>query len=629
MFARSRILSHAGRTFHRIRANANRPLRFIPRICYGNSRASRVSLLTLPMTALVPSTEEETFEMGLYVSSLKELEQAEKDLSQTRRALRAVFSFLEPIRILLRALELLVIFIPVGLAYPISWIGPWDPHKSTKLGHIFWCRLVRYLLEFAGPTFIKMGQWAGSRTDLFSPALCHELSYLHTNVKAHSWSYTKTCLLNALGVRDLSQAFETFNDTPVGVGSIAQVYNGTLSKEFAEKNEIPSHERECAIKILHPKVRDKIQRDIRIMEVFAKWINIIPNMEWLSLPDEVEQFSILMNLQLDLRIEGWNLQRFNENFKNTVLVKFPKPWMHLTSREILFEEYIDGIPMGHFLAAKPHIKDQNLCKRISSPFVDAFLKMLILDDFVHADLHPGNVMVRFVKTNSYGVTSTVQWSKEVSDYLNEAFDNVGDGPVFAEILAKVLRDYSAQVCFIDTGLVTELNERNRINFLALFNALATFNGRKAGELMIERSRTPETAIDADRFADQVSLIVKRIERKTFTLGTISIGELLEKIMTMVRAHHVRMEGDFISVVVAIFLLEGIGRQLDPDLDLFASSLPILHEFSTTTSAMALIRDAGIWSTIKTMISLEFRSLISTSAREMYNFVMSDQLSPNY
>ncbi|KAF6013677.1 hypothetical protein HII12_001659, partial [Brettanomyces bruxellensis] len=96
-----------------------------------------------------------------------------------------------------------------------------------------------------------------------------------------------------------------------------------------------------------------------------------------------------------------------------------------------------------------------------------------------------------------------------------------------------------------------------------------FDGYRAGELMIERSKTPETAINTELFKYKVEKLVDQVRKRTFTLGSISIGDILEQMLSMVRLHHVRMEGDFVTVIVAILLLEGIGRQLDPDLDLFA------------------------------------------------------------
>lgn len=129
--------------------------------------------------------------------------------------------------------------------------------------------------------------------------------------------------------------------------------------------------------------------------------------------------------------------------------------------------------------------------------------------------------------------------------------------------------YHAEICFLDVGLVTELNAKDRVDFIDLFKALSEFDGYKAGELMVERSRTPETALNKEIFALKVEKLVDRMKQRTFTLGNISIGDLLDQVLGMVRNHHVRMEGDFVTVVVAILLLEGIGRQLDPNLDLFA------------------------------------------------------------
>lgn len=292
-------------------------------------------------------------------------------------------------------------------------------------------------------------------------------------------------------------------------------------------------------------------------------------MEWLSLPSEVDQFSILMNIQLDLRIEALNLERFNENFKNSIQVKFPKPFLPLSNRDVMFEEHVYGLSMEKFLSTKKQINDVELCKKVSDPFVDAFLQMLILDDFVHADLHPGNVIIRFVKTNKYGtnIISSELESYRITHDLRKKIEEDQDQD-FVGKLKSVLTNYTPQICFIDTGIITELNEKNRINFIALFNALARFDGYRAGELMIERSRTPETAIDKEVFAFKVEKLVDKVKQRTFTLGTVSIGDLLDQMLSMVRSHHVRMESDFVSVVVAILLLEGIGRQLDPNLDLF-------------------------------------------------------------
>lgn len=562
-------------------------------LCLAQLQNSRYRLLN---ETLKPDSHGDTFEMGLYLSSQKEIQ--EKILEARARKLRRCSNVLtlyakklffvikdniiEPVSTFFRFLELSAIFIPVLLFYPISFFGrhhvvEGDEKILETSGSLMWYTMLRKALEWAGPSFIKLGQWAGSRTDMFSHGLCHELGKLHSNAKAHSLKYTKEKICQSLGDRyQFDEIFEEFEEKPLGVGAIAQVYVGKLAEKFIKSQDDATNTQEgedpnrwCAVKVIHPHANRQVNRDLKIMTFFASVIDMIPTMEWLSLPNEVENFSMLMRLQLDLRIECLNLGRFNENFKDSIQVKFPKGFPQFSTRDVLFEEYIHGFPMEKFLSVKDQLKSVELCQEVSNPFIDAFLQMLILDDFVHADLHPGNVMVRFVKLNRYGtkITSSEAETYQIVHSLKKKLRE--KDPNFIEDFKKILMDYVPQICFIDAGLITELNKKNRINFISLFNALARFDGYQAGELMIERSRTPETAIDKEVFALKVEKLVNKVKKRTFTLGTVSIGDLLDQMLTMVRSHHVRMEGDFVSVVVAILLLEGIGRQLDPDLDLFA------------------------------------------------------------
>ena len=95
--------------------------------------------------------------------------------------------------------------------------------------------------------------------------------------------------------------------------------------------------------------------------------------------------------------------------------------------------------------------------------------------------------------------------------------------------------------------------------------------------MIARSRSPDLAIDTETFALKMQHLILSVKRHTFSLGQIKISDLLSEVLKNVRVHHVKMEGDFVNTVISILLLEGIGRQLDPGLDLFASALPILRQ----------------------------------------------------
>ena len=583
---------------------------------------------------LVPDPSGDTYEMGIFLSSQRQQQQQRQQQrderisaaqSSIKRALirlmyKLTDNLLDPMFTVLRFIEISSLLLPILISYPITlFLGD----ERSK----WWYKLIRVTMEFMGPSFIKLGQWAASRTDIFSDELCEELGKLHSNVRPHPLDYTEEKLCELFNVDEINDIFDSFTIEPVGVGAIAQVHIGKF-KENVESLPRGTY----AIKILHPTVREKIHRDLSIMHFWANLINRIPTMEWLSLPVEVEQFAILMNLQLDLRIEALNLQKFRDNFRHIDQVKFPKPLIEFSNKDILFEEYIDALPMQSFLKVKSEINDIPLCQKVSNPFVNAFLKMLILDDFIHADLHPGNVMLRFLRTGRHhrGKPISTEEEQEESDRVMEELKrNETDPDRFVTLLRDTLRDYTPQVCFLDVGLVTELNEANSVNFIDLFNALAVFDGYRAGELMVERSRTPETAIDKEGFAKKVDALVSEVKRQTFTLGSISIGNLLDQMLSMVRTHHVRMEGDFVSVVVAILLLEGIGRQLDPELDLFDRSVPILGEYALRRENRKMLNATSTLNMVKILFGLEVRQLLNLSVRHMYELLESDQLCPNY
>ena len=426
------------------------------------------------------------------------------------------------------------------------------------------------------------------------------MSSLHSNAPAHSLSVTKQTISKAFNGLPFEDIFEEFDEEPLGVGAIAQVYKAKLRPDLAVPSDkelidepkslrarvrknvnvlvksspqrIPSSY--VAIKVLHPRVERIVRRDLRIMMFFARIINAIPTMEWLSFPDEVTKFGEMMRLQLDLRIEAANLCIFREHFKSRTTAWFPYPYSEYTTREVLVEEFAQGIPLNTFLemGGGPFQED------IAHEGLDAFLHMLLIDNFVHADLHPGNIMVRFYKPGNLDLSlkghhPTPNPKDSQGDIVEAVLARIrphqNDPARWEAALAQLdAEGYRPQLIFIDTGLVTELNTVNRRNFLDLFRAVAEFDGYRAGHLMVERSRQPDSVIDPEIFALKMQHLVLGVKGKTFALGNISIGDVLNEVMSMVRGHHVRMEGDFINVVISILLLEGIGRAMDPDLDLF-------------------------------------------------------------
>tara|TARA_R110002003_G_scaffold44_11_gene3333 strand:+ start:35978 stop:36985 length:1008 start_codon:yes stop_codon:yes gene_type:complete len=335
------------------------------------------------------------------------------------------------------------------------------------------------------------------------------MSTLHSDAPAHSLKVSKKTIEAAFNGRAFDDIFEEFDEKPLGVGAIAQVYKAKLKPDLATLEEhtteaehpnlakrikknvnvtlkntpsrVPSSH--VAVKVLHPNIEKIVRRDLRIMAFFAAIINAIPTMEWLSFPDEVEQFGEMMRLQLDLRIEAANLTIFRQNFKDRTTAWFPYPYTEYTTRSLLIEEFAQGIPMGDFLQNGGGIFQ----KDIAEEGLDAFLTMVLIDNFIHADLHPGNIMVRFYKPEKLDVPiftrkeDRVTGPKESLDVTEEVLERLRphkkDPKQWKSTLEELDREgYRPQLIFIDMGLVTELNAKNRANFLDLFKAVAEFDG---------------------------------------------------------------------------------------------------------------------------------------------------------
>lgn len=499
--------------------------------------------------------------------------------------------------------------------------------------------------------------------------MCNIMSKLHSNAPAHSLNATKRIVEKAFDNRKFEDIFEEFQEEPLGVGAIAQVYKARLKSNFAAPDDadssaatrnirqnvrrnvdtvlksmpkrVPSSY--VAVKVLHPRVERTVRRDLRIMGFFASVLNVVPTIEWLSLPDEVAQFGEMMKLQLDLRIEAANLARFRKNFKHRSTAWFPFPYLEFTTRNVLVEEFAQGMPLSDFLENGGGVFQRD----IAQEGLDAFLRMLLLDNFVHADLHPGNIMVRFYETSQPDIGPLRRRSSSGSeDAGRDGKPHPADQPdVTEQVLARLrphrkrkdraawdaelaridAEGFRPQLIFIDTGLVTELNETNRRNFLDLFRAVAEFDGYKAGHLMCERCRQPDAVVDAEVFALKMQHLVLGVKSRTLALGSVRIGDILQRVLDMVRGHHVRLEGDFVNVVISILLLEGIGRSLDPEVDLLSSSLPILREIGAQSGA-AMVK-GGDFSMVFVWAGLEARRFMQASIEDVCFFPSNPSLSP--
>ena len=576
----------------------------------------------------------------------------------------------EPVLVLKRFLVLAITFAPVALATPLLVIGhrityrDEDGHmvEGERWGTVLWYKLLVMQMERAGPTFVKLGQWAGSRRDLFPDELCNRLSKLHSNNKPHSMTYTRE-VLERVFKRSFDEIFASFDEQPVGIGAVGQVYKAVLHQDLLpsdylndrreqdrlqeaaenigrelaltyEHDESSDHHGAAvAIKVLHPKVHRIIGHDIQIMQFFAGLLNLIPGMRWVSLPEEVDRFAALMLSQLDLREEASHLSRFERNFGGrggTVI--FPRPLRAFCARDVLVEELVEAVPLKHFMRMGGGAYDS----RIAEMGLDAFLSMLLIDNFAHADLHPGNIMVKFYRPSMRSMLQNAfsrVFYRFDPDYVLGHRGRTGiipDDQVSQELVARsndsdswhsairsIQEDgFLPELVILDAGLVSELSPKNLRNFLDLFAAIAMFDGRQAGSLMVDRCRTPELVTDREQFIRVIEGVMDSVKSETFSLASLNIGDVLNKVLKAVRTYHVKMEPDFVDTVLSILILEGIGRKLDANIDLFRSAIPILrslgHKMSSDETQLATLREQVSLKTLLPMLKLwffmEFRSL---------------------
>ncbi|KAG9124602.1 hypothetical protein FRC07_010981 [Ceratobasidium sp. 392] len=233
-----------------------------------------------------------------------------------------------------------------------------------------------------------------------------------------------------------------------------------------------------------------------------------------SLPDEVQVFGNMMQQQIDLRHEARNLSQFEQNFgrdglggksgRATAAVVFPRPLIDWSTDKALVKKYADAAPLKYFLEQG----GGPFHHRIANLGLDTLLNMLLLNNFVHAPLHPGKIMIQFYKPTTKDM---------FYDFFSSIF-NSNTPPLDGHAHLRERAHLPVKWLFLDAGLVTILSKTNRHNFLDLFRAITEFNGYRAGQLMVVRCHSPQLAVDPDIFARKMQHLVLGVKRKTFSLG---------------------------------------------------------------------------------------------------------------
>ncbi|XP_014872869.1 uncharacterized aarF domain-containing protein kinase 2 isoform X1 [Poecilia latipinna] len=499
------------------------------------------------------------------------------------------------LRLSLRALVLLCKFGPLLLLYPLALMST---HCAS-----YWLKALLWVTETSGPTFIKLGQWASTRRDIFSREFCECFSRLHVKVSPHSWAHTKKCLRTAFG-EAWRRVLVFDSKEPVGSGCVAQVYRGWARvdqvedpsfhsiveemerEDLLEAWEVPGlggvgavlqqpgesgNEKErlipVAIKVVHPGVRRQVEIDLLLMKAGSWLLHCMPGLKWLSLCEVVEEFEKLMTKQIDLRFEARNIERFQENFRDVDNIKFPTPLRPFVTRNILVETFEESEPISNYLSSEI---PQEVKQRIARMGVDTLLKMVFVDNFVHGDLHPGNILVQYPKSltgSSDEVGATGDHHRRhgkttLTDLLDTVVVSVRPDPC------------PLQLVLLDAGIVAQLSDHDLANFKAVFTAVVLRKGDRVAELILHHARANECK-DVVLFKKEMAELVDHAVSNTLSLGTIQVADLLSKVFGLLIKHKVKLESNFASIVFAIMVLEGLGRSLDPNLDILDLAKPLL------------------------------------------------------
>ncbi|XP_028929062.1 uncharacterized aarF domain-containing protein kinase 2 isoform X1 [Ornithorhynchus anatinus] len=510
------------------------------------------------------------------------------------------------LRLGLRACVLLLKFAPLLLAYPLARLSP----RLSSL----WLRLLLKAAESSGPTYIKLGQWAGTRRDLFSEEFCATFSRLHVRAAPHPWAHTELVLRGAVG-EDWRRALRFDSEEPVGAGCVAQVYKAYVSVDRLEDPRSgsgarpgsglrgllgrlwagqklegawpdppspeaqgagsppgrnpspppacgaePDHRIPVAVKVLHPGLAQKVHIDLLLMKMGSRVLGLLPGVKWLSLTEILEEFEKLMIQQIDLRYEAWNLERFHHNFRHVDFVRFPTPLRPFVTSSLLVETFEESVPVSSYLplAVPPELK-----RKIARLGIDMLLKMVFVDNLVHADLHPGNILVQ--GGDSPGGSRVDR-----------------PGPAGARnppVAAAKPPAPPLRLVLLDAGIVAELQEADRENFRAVFRAVVLGQGERVAELILHHARASECR-DVERFKAEMADLVTRARENTVSLGKLQVADLLSSVFKLLMTHKVKLESNFASMVLAIMVLEGLGRSLDPGLNILEAAKPLLIRNST-------------------------------------------------
>jgi ubiquinone biosynthesis protein len=398
----------------------------------------------------------------------------------------------------------------------LSYLNPWNwfGTKGRPRGEA-----VRLALEQLGPIFVKFGQILSTRRDLLPEDVADELEKLQDQVPPFSGVIAKQIIETTYG-KPVTELFAEFNLTPLASASIAQIHAATLPDG-----------RQVVVKIVRPNIHKVIRRDIGLLQSVATLTERILPYGWRLRPREVvAEFERSILNELDLMHEGANASQLRRNFLDSNLLYIPEVCWDYARSNILVMERIDGIPISDVAALKRC--GVNL-KRLAEKGVEIFFTQVLRDSFFHADMHPGNI---FVSTQN----------PEDPLYLAVDFGIMGT-------LSPIDQRYLAE------------------NLLAFFRR----DYRKVAKLHVE-SGWVEHDVRVDEFEAAIRGVCEPIFERP--LRDISFGKLLLRLFQTAGHFHMEIQPQLVLLQKTLVNIEGLGRQLYPELDLWSTAKPFLERW---------------------------------------------------
>ena len=414
---------------------------------------------------------------------------------------------------------------------------------------------LRRAFESLGPVFIKFGQLLSVRPDLIPEDVARELALLQDRVPPIAWSEVEAQLVRAYQ-RPLDQVFRSIDREPIASASVAQVHFAVLPDG-----------REAAVKVLRPGIAPVIAEDVAVLYALADLVGLAREGKRLRAREVVAEFEATIHDELDLLREAANASQLRRNFADGRLLVVPEVYWDWCHRDVMVMQRIHGTPVN----AVARLREQGIdIPKLAREGVEIFFTQVFRDGFFHADMHPGNIFV------------------------------AADG----------------RYCGVDFGIMGTLSDEDR-NYLAT-NFMAFFHRdyRRVAVAHIDAGWVPrETRVD--QFEAAIRSVCEPIFDRP--LKEIYFGRLLLRLFEVSRRFDMQIQPQLVLLQKTLLQVEGLGRQLDPDLDLRRVAQPILERFMREQSGLrGLVKqlrdEAPLWArTLPQLPRLVHRALADDGA----------------